>query len=235
VIRDRKILAIVPARSGSKGIPNKNMRMLGGVSLIGLAGICLSELPWLDAKVLTTDSPEYAAEGRRYGLAVPFLRPAELSSDTAGALETMTHALQETERHTGDTFDAVLIVEPTSPLRTSGDIESATTLLLDSGADSVVSVSALPAKSHPAKVLKIGEGRLGFYEDRGSRIVNRQVLESLYWRNGVCYALTRKCLLERKAIFTENTLPLVIGREIVNIDDPVELDVAELLLERSRR
>lgn len=235
MIGEKRILAVVPARSGSKGVPNKNMRLLGGISLIGRAGGCLSELPWLDAKVISTDSPEYAREGERYGLDAPFLRPAALSTDTAGAVETVTHALLEMERHAGGRFDVVLIVEPTSPLRTVSDIEGTTMLLLRSGADSVVSVSPLPTKAHPAKVLNVRNGMLGFYEDRGAGILSRQALEPLYWRNGVCYALTRECLLVKKSIFTGDTLPFLIERDIVNIDDPVEFDLAEIFLKKANQ
>jgi CMP-N-acetylneuraminic acid synthetase len=197
--------------------------------------MCLSNLSWLDAKVISTDSPEYAEEGERYGLPAPFLRPAELSSDRAGAVETVSHALLEMERQTGMTFDVILIIEPTSPLRTSADVEEATRLLLRTGGDSVVTVSPLPTKAHPAKVLKVADGRLGFYEDRGAGIVSRQALETLYWRNGVCYAITRDCLLRRNSIFTEKTIPLVIERDVVNIDDPIEFDLAEIFLSKGNK
>ncbi len=235
MMEGKTILAVVPARSGSKGVPHKNMRSVGGISLIGRAGICLSELPWLDAKVISTDSPEYAAEGERFGLLAPFLRPPELSSDKAGAVETVSHALLEMERRKGGIFDVILIIEPTSPLRTAADIENATRCLVMSRTDSVVTVSALPTKAHPAKVLKVADGRLRFYEERGAYIVSRQALETLYWRNGVCYAVTRECLLCRKAIFTENTVPLVIERDVVNIDDPIEFDLAEIFLSKGNR
>src|SRR3989304_2034118 len=119
----KNILAVVPARSGSKGIPDKNMRHVKGISLIGHAGLCLQQLKWIDAKIISTDSSSYAKEGERYGLAAPFLRPAELSSDTATAVETIAHAIKEADAHYAKRFDIVLIVEPTSPLRQARDIE----------------------------------------------------------------------------------------------------------------
>jgi CMP-N,N'-diacetyllegionaminic acid synthase len=233
----KNVLAVVTARSGSKGIKHKNMRELGGVSLIGRAGQCLGALPWLDAAIISTDDAEYAREGERYGLKAPFLRPERLSSDTAGSVDTLVHALEESEKFFGKTFDVILIVEPTSPLRIPQDIENATRLLLESGADSVVAVSPLDPKFHPRKILSVDDGKLEFYQESGASVVARQSLSTFYWRNGVCYALTRECLLEKKKIFTENTLPLVIEREIVNIDEPLELDWAALLLEgaESRR
>lgn len=226
----KTVLAVVPARSGSKGILHKNLRPLAGRSLIGWAGDCLGQLPWLDAKVISTDSPEYAREAEKHGLAVPFMRPPELSTDRASAVDTMLHALAECEAAYGRQFDIALIIEPTSPFRTPADIEAAVALLIASGADSVVGVSPLDAKGHPAKVLRIDRAKVYYYEDRGADVVARQALESLYWRNGICYALTRRCLVEAKAIFTRNTVPLVVQHPVVNIDDPVDFAWAEFLI-----
>lgn len=235
MLLDKNILAVVPARSGSKGIPDKNMHSLMGTTLIGWAGKCLEKLLWLDSRIISTDSEEYADEGKRCGLDTSFLRPPELSTDTAGAVETITHALLETEDYHKKSFDIILIVEPTSPLRQPEDIEAATRLLINSGADSVVTVSPLSTKSHPAKILTVENDRLGFYDERGPQVMSRQSLNELYWRNGICYALTRECLLEKKKIITDNTLPFLIEREIVNIDDPIELEWAEFLLNREKR
>ncbi len=227
----KSILAVVPARSGSKGIVNKNMYKLGDTSLIGLAGKCLNQIPWIDKKIISTDSEDYMQEGNRYFLDAPFKRTPELSSDSAGAIETIRHALIEAERIYRTSFDIVLIVEPTSPLREPEDIIKAIRLLVESGVDSVVTVSPLITKYHPAKILAMQNDFLYFYESRGAKIVNRQSLEKLYWRNGICYVLTRDCLISKKAIFTDKTIPLIIEREIVNIDDPIELKWAEFLLE----
>ena len=233
MLEGKHILAVVPARSGSKGIPHKNMRTLKGTSLIGWAGKTLSQLAFIDARIISTDSPEYASEGKRYGLEAFFLRPKHLSVDTTSAIETMQHALQKAERHYAACFDIILIVEPTSPLRISEDIEHATRRLIETGADSVVTVSPLPSKSHPQKILALHEGRLRFFQSEGNQITARQMLSGdLYWRNGICYALTRTCLMEYGVIFTERTLPEVIMRPIVNIDEPIDLDWAEFLLDK---
>jgi CMP-N-acetylneuraminic acid synthetase len=226
----RSILAIVPARSGSKGIPGKNMRALRGVSLIGWAGRTLAQLPFIDRRIITTDARAYADEGERYGLEAPFLRPPELSTDTAGAVETIQHALTAMETQTGRRFDVVLLVEPTSPLRRPEDVEKTARALIASGADSAVTVSPLPAKFHPLKALTMtGEG-LGFYLEAARDIQSRQALEPLYWRNGVCYGLTRACVLEQGAIFGKRTVAVPIDHEVVNIDEPSELEAAERLL-----
>src|SRR5437868_944736 len=102
MLRDRRVLAVVPARSGSRGIPDKNLRELDGMSLIGRAGATLGELPFIDRRIISTDDERYAAEGRRFGLDAPFLRPAELSTDEATAVDTVLHALHEVEAHDGE-------------------------------------------------------------------------------------------------------------------------------------
>ena len=226
----RNVIAVVPARSGSKGVPDKNIRKLDGISLIGLAGECLSHLPWLDAKFLSTDSEKYAKEGNRYGIDTPFMRPSELSSDTASAVDTMVHALVESEKFYKCQFDILLIIEPTSPMRRPEDVEEATRLLIESDADSVVTVSPVSTKYHPRKILKVVGDRLAHYESSGEVVVRRQQLDELFIRNGVCYAVTRRCLLEKRTLFTKNTRPYIIRRELANIDEPTDFAWAEFLI-----
>jgi CMP-N-acetylneuraminic acid synthetase len=231
MIANTPVLAVVPARSRSKGIPDKNMQTLGGHTLIAHAGLTLQDCPSVDRAIISTDSSAYAEEGRAHGLDAPFLRPAELSTDTAGAVETAIHAVNAAETYYGEFFGIVLIVEPTSPFRRPDDIEGSLKLLVDSGADSVVTVSRIDTKFHPHKVLKIERERLTFNDPAGADVKTRQSLVPLYYRNGACYALTRRCLLEQKVIFSTNTVPYVIDRFILNIDEPQELEIARYFLE----
>jgi CMP-N,N'-diacetyllegionaminic acid synthase len=235
MISGRKVLAVVPARAGSKGIPDKNIREVGGRSLIAWAGGCLARTPAVDARFLSTDSERYASEGRRAGLEAPFLRPAELATDTATAVDTVLHALQEAETRKAETFDIILIVEPTSPLRSPEDLERSLRLLVDSGGDSVVTVSRAPMKFLPRKLLRFDGDRLTFFVPEGAAVRNRQELgDGAVYRNGVCYAVTRECLTRRRTLFTESTRGLVIEHPTVNIDDPIELEFADFLLSRSK-
>ena len=230
MLQGQRILAVVPARSGSKGIPHKNMQRLSGLSLIGWTGRTLAQVPWIDRRIISTDSPEYAREGERYGLEAPFLRPPHLSTDTASAIDTVRHALAAVEALDGSTCDIVLVLEPSSPLRLPSDLEQTVRSLLETGADSVVTVSLLPSKYHPLKTLRVTERRLDLYLDAGRAIVGRQSLESLYWRNGVCYALTRNCLLEQQIVIARHCVAGVIPHPVVNIDEPWDLAWAEFLL-----
>lgn len=233
MIANTHVLAVVPARSGSKGIPDKNMQVLGGHSLIARAGLTLKACPSVDCAVISTDSPAYAEEGRAHGLRAPFLRPPELSTDNAGAVETVIHAVNAAELHYREHFDIVLIVEPTCPFRRPDDIEGALKMLVETGADSVVTVSRVDTKFHPQKILKIEQERLTFYDSVGAAVKARQSLEQLYYRNGACYALTRQCLMEKEVIFCVTTRAYVIDRLLLNIDEPWELEFARYLLDKS--
>lgn len=232
MIEGLRVLALVPARSGSKGIPDKNMALLGGLSLIARAGKVLSQIPWIDRRVISTDSQRYADEGRRYGLEAPFMRPAALSVDTTGALETIVHALETCEQVEGCRYDLLIVTEPTSPFREPADIEATMTALLSTGADSAVTVSRIDTKSHPYKVFSIIEGRLRYFSEEGKRITARQALEPLYARNGLCYGFRRETLLRRRALISNNTVSVVTDRPVVNIDEPLDLLWAKFLLEK---
>ena len=234
MLHNKKVLAVIPARSGSKGIKDKNMKVLGGLSLIARAAKCINELDWIDAKVLSTDSERYVDEGRKFGLQIPFLRPDVLSDDKATAVDTMIHALHGSEKAFDIKFDILLIIEPTSPFRVASDIEKTCNKLIEKKADSVVCVSPIDTKCHPSKALSIKNGLLNHYEKKGKEITARQQLETLYARNGVCYAVTRESLLNENAgIFTDQTRAVLIDRYIVNIDEEMDLKWAEFLIQHS--
>ncbi len=230
------VLAVVPARSGSQGIAHKNMSIVGGMSLIARAGEVLRDCSSIDRAIISTDSPTYQQEGAAHGLDAWFLRPRELSTSSATAVDTMVHALEMAESHYGRRFEIVLIVEPTSPLREPADVEACIALMISSGADAVVTVSRVESKFHPDKLLSVESGRLRFMNPAGAEVTARQQLrQGLYFRNGVCYALRRDPLLAGLCLFPDHTLPYVIDRPLVNIDEPFELELAEFLLARSAR
>ena len=228
--RDRRVLAVVPARAGSKGIRDKNMLRLGGQTLIARAGAVLAALPWIDRRIISTDSEAYAAEALAHGLEAPFLRPPELAHDTAGAVETLQHALRACETAGDVPYDVVLVIEPTSPLRDPADVEESMQLLAETGADTVVTVSPVDPKFHPHKVFRQVDGRLAYYAEAGGAVVYRQQLEPLYTRDGLCYAISRACLLDQAKILGAVTVPRVTTRPVVNIDGPLDVALATTLL-----
>lgn len=237
MIEGRRVLAVVPARSGSKGIPDKNLQRLAGRTLIEQTARVLShpECEWIDRKVLSTDSPAYGAEGSRHGLEVPFLRPPELSTDTSTAIDVLRHALLEVEGTGGERFDLVLIVEPTSPLRVPEDVRRVAEAVVTAGVSSALTVSRVDTKFHPFKVFRRDErGVLSLFSAEGKAVTRRQQLEPLYFRNGAAYALTRDLLLNQGRVFGDDALGVLIDRELVNVDEPQDLAYAQWLIETGR-
>lgn len=228
----KSVLAVIPARSGSKGVTDKNIRELAGRSLIGRAASTVLSCEWIDRAVLSTDSESYLREAERHGVTAPGLRPKQLATDSSGVIDAIVQSLDSAERQDSRTYDLVLIVEPSSPFRRPADLLSCATKLIESNASSCVTVSEVPSKAHPDKVFTLVDGRLGFYSERCGSVVNRQELATLYSRNGVCYALTRECVLERRIITEGDTVACVTDHVVANIDEPLDLTWAEFLIER---
>ncbi len=224
------ILAVVPARGGSKGIPKKNLCKVGGISLIGHVGKVIQQLPWINKTVISTDDLNMAKEGLLYGIDAPFLRPDELSSDSATGVDTWRHAFMEAEKYYNMCFDVSIYLEPTSPSRIAEDVERTVLMLADNKNKAAATVSRTPGSYTPHKTLTINEnGQVGFYLKEGKKFSIRQNIPSYYHRNGICYAITREALLERDCILSENCAAVVIDRQVVNIDEPYDLEYARFL------
>jgi len=231
MLQGNRILAIVPARGGSKGVPLKNLRQLAGIPLVARVGNLIDSLPCVDRWVVSTDHEEIARVAESAGLSAPFRRPESLSGDRIGDLEVLTHALLEIERLDDVRYDIVLMLQPTSPLRQPEHIASTLEKLVAEDRDSVWTVSPTDPKFHPLKALEIGEdGRMTHFDPRGNAIIARQQLRPVYHRNGVAYAIRRTCLLDQKSIVGENAAALVIRKTLVNIDTLEDFERAERLL-----
>lgn len=229
----KKILAVVPARGGSKGIKLKNLRPLGGVPLVALVGRVVAALPWIDRAVVSTDHSEIAAVARAAGIDAPFLRPPEISGDRISDIPVLTHALEATERDDGQIYDVVVMLQPTSPMRRPEHVERTLHKLVEGHFDAVWTVSPTDSKGHPLKQLVLTGDSLDYYAPTGADIIARQQLSPVYHRNGVAYALTRQCLLENGSLKGERTAAVVIEEPMVNIDTEFDLLLAEFLMTTS--
>ena len=194
---EKTILAVVPARGGSKGIKLKNLRRVKGVTLVELAGRTIRNLPYIDRAVCSTDHPEIARAARECGLDVPFMRPPALSGDIIGDWDILHHALTECEKMDGRVYDVVLMIQPTSPLRKPEHVTRTVEKLIHGGYDSVWTLTETDSKHHPLKQLVIQDDLMDYLDPAGARIIARQQLTPLYHRNGAAYAITRECLLEK--------------------------------------
>ena len=227
----KNILAVVPARGGSKSIPRKNLAEIGGISLVGRAAKIALSLSWIDRAILSTDDKAIAKEGTRYGLEVPFMRPTDLSGDKSSSIDMWKHAWLASEVYYGIHFDYSVLLEPTSPLRRLEDVERTIRTLVEGNYDSAVTVSLTPAHYTPHKTLKISNsGKLGFYLPQGAQFSIRQSIPDYFHRNGVCYAVRRDTLIERGTIIEGNCAAVIINRPVINIDEPFDLKLADFLI-----
>lgn len=233
MLDSRRILTVVPARGGSKGVALKNLQPLRGVSLIAHVGRIVGEVPSIDRAVVSTDHSGIAAEAEKAGLAAPFMRPSEIAGDLIGDLQVLEHALGAMEAIDGVTYDVVLMLQPTSPLRRPQHVQVVLEKLVREGWDAVWTVSPTDLKYHPLKQLAVGEGGvMGYFDPAGSRIVARQQLQPVYHRNGVAYAFTRECLLEQRTIMGARSAAVILDEALVSIDTLDDFRLAERELER---
>jgi CMP-N,N'-diacetyllegionaminic acid synthase len=236
VIGGKRVLAVCPARGGSKGIPLKNLKPFLGVPLVARVGHLVREIPVIDRAVVSTDHPEIARVAEESGMDAPFERPEELSGDRISDLEVLTNALQEMERIDGVRYDVVVMLQPTSPLRRAQHVIDAIEMLVGGSWDAVWTVSETDSKDHPLKQLRVdGEsGQMDYHDPRGGEIVARQQLTPVYHRNGVAYAITRRCLLEGRSIKGKRTGALVTAGHMVSIDTLWDLELAEYIHARKQ-
>jgi CMP-N,N'-diacetyllegionaminic acid synthase len=226
--RELRILAVVPARGGSKGIPLKNLRTIRGVSLVGLAGRVVSKLTCIDRAIVSTDHDAIAAEALRFGLDVPFRRSPELSGDRISDWQVLNEALRMTEEIDGQQYDVVLMLQPTSPLRTPEQVMGTLDRLIDGNYDAVWSVSETDTKFHPLKQLVVSaQSDLDYYDPAGSAIIARQQLVPTFHRNGVAYAVTRDCVIMQGNIRGRRLGAYVVDGPVANIDVEEDLIAAE--------
>ena len=153
--RNKKILAIVPARGGSKGIKLKNLKKINKKSLTRIVGEFLSKIKYIDYSIISTDNKKIADEAKKYNLEYFFKRPKKLSGDLVSDHAVVKHALIKAEKYKKKNFDIILLLQPTSPLRTKKHIKNSLDLLIDNNADSVWTCSKINTKYHPLKVLQI--------------------------------------------------------------------------------
>ncbi|MCW8914485.1 MAG: acylneuraminate cytidylyltransferase family protein [Magnetovibrio sp.] len=229
MIGNKRILAVVPARGGSKGIPLKNIQTVNGRPMVALVGDVVSQIPEIDRAVVSTDHDEIARIAEESGVDAPFRRPEELSGDRISDYQVMSHALATMEDIDQIQYDIILMLQPTSPMRTAKHVTDCMEMLIKGNWDAVWSVSETDSKGHPLKQLTIDDNELAFYDPDGANIIARQQLTPVYHRNGVAYAFTRECLVNQKTILGKRTGAQVINETMANIDTPYDLLLADFM------
>jgi len=229
---DKKILAVVPARGGSKGIKLKNLRCINGVSLVALAGQFIGQLDYIDRAVVSTDHEGIANAAKEAGLDVPFMRPDSISGDLVSDWQVLHHALLATEKDDKQTYDIILMLQPTSPLRKPEHVLAVIKKLIEKKLDAVWTISKTDSKFHPLKQLKFENDKLNYYDNKGSEVVARQQLNQVFHVNGIAYAFTRDCLLSQKAKKGKNTSAVVVDGAAKSIDTEDDFQLVESIISK---
>jgi len=233
MLYEKRILVIVPARGGSKGVKLKNIRPLNGIPLVALVGRIVEQLDYIDRAVVSTDHPEVARIAKESGLDVPFMRPESISGDIVSDWEVLHHALMATEEDDGKTYDIIIMLQPTSPFREPEHVTATVKKLIEGNFDSVWTISETDSKSHPSKQLILNGEIVEYYDpENGPKIVARQQLSPVYHVNGLAYAFNRECLLNQKTRKGKKTSAVIIKETVVNIDTEYDFILAEFILDK---
>ncbi|MET3028157.1 acylneuraminate cytidylyltransferase family protein [Flavobacterium sp. UW10123] len=220
-----KVLAIIPARGGSKGVPEKNIKELGGKPLVAHAIECALQSTSVSKIVLSTDDEKIATIGRQYDIDV-LKRPSYLAEDSSNVVETVEHVIKEFK----EDFDIIVLLQPTSPLRTHSDLDNIVNLLIDkTEMDGVISVVPMN-DTHPARMYNLMENNeLSPLIDNGESM-RRQDLTPVYYRNGCFYAIRTKAFVTQKTFMVEKKIAYVMNPDwLVNIDTMRDFKLATLL------
>lgn len=228
--KKKKILALIPARGGSKQIINKNIKLLCGKPLISYTIEAAITSDYIDDVVISTDSDLIAEISLKYGGQVPFIRPKELAEDESKTIDVAIHAINALIKM-GKKYDYLILLQPTSPLRTKDDIDSAIKIIIDGDISSLVSVREV--KENPVLMRTIENNKLKNIMDFNGSL-RRQDLPKYYIFNGAIYINNIDMILKQKKFVDEKTYPYVMDYErSIDIDEILDFKIVELIMGES--
>jgi len=220
MINGKTVIAIIPARSGSKGLPGKNIKLLCGKPLIAWSIDAALSSQYIDEVMVSADSEEIANVAREFGASAPYLRPVELASDTATTFDAVKHVIEYYENECNRYFDYIVLLEPTSPLREKNDLDAMLEKisLIESDFDAIVSLGEV--HEHPSIMKKTSSNRLEPYGKELTMASRRQDHDVVYFPYGVAYIVKTGTLLEEKSFYPNRTTHYIIKRyQCYEIDD----------------
>lgn len=224
------MLAVIPARGGSKGVPDKNIRKMAGEPLLAYTVQAALESGIFERVIVSTDSHQIAQEAERCGAEVPFMRPEELSGDLISSDDVIVHALNYYQKH-GEIYETVCKLQPTSPLRTALHIREAYQLFLEREADSVISVCMCEHSPLWSGIIE-EDLRLDFFISNDAKRACRQEMPTYYRLNGAIYMAKAECLTINKSFFGKNSIAYIMSQEnSIDIDSELDFKIAEMLFE----
>ncbi|MGG7151271.1 cytidylyltransferase domain-containing protein [Clostridium neonatale] len=225
---NNEILAIIPARGGSKGLKRKNILDFMGKPLIAHTIEQARNSKYISRIIVSSEDEEIAMISKKYGAEIPFMRPNRLADDCSSTNEVIEYTLKELERKEGYKPDLICLLQCTSPLRTSEDIDSTINKLFNTNSDSAVSITE--AKSNPYWTNILVDDRLEYFIEEGKQIKRRQDLPKIYELNGAVYVVKRETFFKEKTLETKNITGYVMKTEnSIDIDNIIDLKIAEIM------
>lgn len=229
---EKKILAIIPARGGSKGLPGKNIRFLSGKPLLAWAIDVLKECDIIDQIFVSTDSEDIASVAIQFGVEIPFLRNQFIAKDNSLVIDAVLETLDYFSS-VGENYDIVMLIEPTSPLRTASMIIDCIKKMVEGNAQSIATFSELEVPLE--RIWCINENNAHTYLQNDLAFRPRQSLSNVYKLNGLLYAINVKTLVEMTIpqIMTTDVVPYITPREIsIDIDDITDFEFIDYLVKK---
>lgn len=230
--KSEDMLAIIPSRGGSKGLPGKNIKSLCDKPLIAYTIEAAQAARSIDRLILSTDDDEIAEVAQKFGVEIPFMRPAHLAQDDSLAIDNYIYTVDRLNAGSSKQYDDFIVLQPTSPFRTAADIDNAVELYREKKADSVISVCEV---SHPPmwakKIAPSGVLKDYFNINIGNR--NRQELQPAFMPNGAIFILKLSLLKSRDSYYSDNTYAFIMPLErSLDIDAPLDFEFAEFLMRK---
>lgn len=232
MFRNKKILAIIPARGGSKGVPRKNIKLLNGKPLISYSIRAALKSKFIDRVIVSTDDKEIAEVAKRYKAEVPFLRPAELAQDTSPTLPVLQHAINFLKNEENYKIDFVVLLQPTTPLMLASDIDSAIEKLVQTKTNSCVSVCEISERPEWMYVFK--GSKIKPFIQINEKTGRRQDLPKTYRLNGAVYVIKKDVLMKKNKIIDKDNLSAIIMpiERSVDINEPVDFPIIEAIIKQ---
>jgi N-acylneuraminate cytidylyltransferase/CMP-N,N'-diacetyllegionaminic acid synthase len=233
MIRGRRVLALIPARSGSKGLENKNIRELNGRPLLGWPIQAANKSAYVDTVIVSTDCEKYKDIALEQGAENVLMRPLELATDKARSVDVIVHVIQEMLL-LGEEYDLITLLEPTSPLTTASDIDLALeTITNHNTANSIVAVMKAECNHPQFAYLKDNKGVLNHFTEGLDKVIRRQDLSSVFYLDGSLYISTVASIIKEKSFLTKNTIGFEVPKwKSFEIDDEIDFDIVEMLMKR---
>lgn len=232
MINGRNILAVIPARGGSKGVPRKNIKDLNGKPLISYTIEEGKKSKFIDRLIVSTDSIEIANIAKKFDVEVPFIRPASLAEDHSKAIDNYIYTISRIENEFNYDVGILVILQPTSPLRICKQIDEAIQLFLDKNADSVISLCEVEHSPFWYKTLD-SYNKINEFIKCDTPNANRQELPKVYRPNGAIYVFKKEIILNERTYYTNKSFGYIMDREYsIDIDTLYDFNITELLIKK---